>query len=150
MSTYKKILIAVDGSEYAMTAARKGLELSHQLDAVTGLVFVIDSSKALANPDLGITAEQVKVILKREAEQTLDQLANMYNGKELKKFMPEGYPIYKEVIKLAESWKADLVVMGTHGRTGLEHLLMGSVAEHVMRHSPIPVMVVPTEPKNDS
>lgn len=145
MNTYKKILIAVDGSEYSMTAARKGLELSHQLDAVAGLAFVIDNSKALANPDLGTTVEQVKMILKKEAEQTLDQLAEMYNGKELKKFMPEGYPLYKEIIRLAQTWEADIVVMGTHGRTGLEHLLMGSVAEHVMRHSPIPVMIVPAK-----
>lgn len=144
MDTYKKILIAVDGSEYSMTAARKGLELSHQLDAVPGVTFVIDNSKALANPDLGTTAEQVKMVLKKEAEQTLDQLANMYNGKELKKFMPEGYPLYKEIIKLAKSWKADLIVTGTHGRTGIKHVLMGSVAEHVMHHSPIPVMIVPT------
>lgn len=148
MHTYKKILIAVDGSEYSMTAAGKGLELSHQLDATAGLVFVIDNSKALANPDIGTTVEQVKVVLKKEAEQTLDQLADMYNGKELKKFMPEGYPLYKEIIKLAEYWRADLIVMGTHGRTGLEHLLVGSVAEHVMRHSPIPVMIVPTKSKN--
>jgi len=148
MPTYKKILIAVDGSEYSMTAARKGLEFSHQLNAVAGLTFVIDNSKALANPDLGTTAEQVKMVLKKEAEQTLDQLADMYNGKELKKFMPEGNPVYKEIIKLAETWKADLIVMGTHGRTGLQHLLMGSVAEHVMRHSDIPVMVVSTKSKN--
>lgn len=144
MDTYKKILIAVDGSEYSINAAKTGLALSHQLDAVPGLVFVIDDSKALANPDLGTTSEQIKIILKKEAEQTLDQLAQIYNGKELKKFMPQGYPLYKEIILLAQTWEADLIVMGTHGRTGLRHLLVGSVAEQVIRHSNIPVMVVPT------
>ncbi len=51
-----------------------------------------------------------------------------------------------EILKEAEDWKADLVVMSTHGRKGITRLLMGSVAENVLRHSPTPVLVVrPTE-----
>jgi nucleotide-binding universal stress UspA family protein len=60
------------------------------------------------------------------------------------KFIPEGLPT-KDIIKTAEIWEADLIVMGTHGRTGLMHLLVGSVAEHIIRHSKIPVMVIPSK-----
>ena len=129
---YKKILIAVDSSEYSMKAAKKGLELAHQLGAKAALLFVIEKSKALGNVDAGITHEQALIVLKKEAEQTLDELAQMYNGNELLKFMPEGNP-EEDILKTAQNWKADLLVLGTHGRTGLKHLLMGSVAERVMR-----------------
>lgn len=139
---YKKILIAVDSSEYAMRAAKKGLQLAHQLNADTALLFVVDKSKAMGNVDAGIFPDEALMVLKREVEQTLDQLARMYNGKNLVKLMPEGHPT-EDIIKTAETWGADLLVVGTHGRTGLVHLLMGSVAEYLVRHSKIPVMVVP-------
>ena len=140
--SYSKILIAVDSSEFSMQAAKKGLELAHQLDATVALLYVVDTSKAMGNIDAGILPEQAMIILKKEVEQTLDELAAMYNGKSILKFMPEGHPT-KDILKTAEIWEADLIVMGTHGRTGLMHLLVGSVAEYVVRHSKIPVMVVP-------
>jgi nucleotide-binding universal stress UspA family protein len=141
--TYNKILIAVDSSEYSLAAAEKGLQLAHQLNASTALLFVIDKARTIRSGDSGILPDEVIVVLKKEAEQALDQIARMYNGKELVKFMPEGHPA-EDIIKTAEIWKADLIVMGTHGRTGLMHLLTGSVAEHVLRHAKIPVLVVPS------
>ena len=142
--SYSKILIAVDSSEYSMQAAKKGLELAHQLDAKTALLYVVDTSKAIGNIDAGLLPEQALLVLKKEVEQTLDELATMYNGDGILKFMPEGHPT-KDILKTAEIWEADLIVMGTHGRTGLMHLLVGSVAEYIVRHSKIPVMVVPSK-----
>lgn len=142
--SYNKILIAVDSSEYAMKAAKKGLELAHQLNAKAALLFVVDKSKAMGNVDAGILPAEALMVLKKGAEQTLDELAEMYNDKELMKFMPEGHPT-EDITKTAETWEADLIVMGTHGRTGLKHLLMGSIAEHIVRHSKIPVMIVPSK-----
>jgi nucleotide-binding universal stress UspA family protein len=57
-------------------------------------------------------------------------------------FIEEGKPSEK-VLKVAEEWGADLIVCGTHGRKGFEHLLMGSVAERLIRHSTIPLLVIP-------
>lgn len=142
--SYRKILIAVDGSEYSVTAAKKGLELAHQLNAKSFMVFVVDKTKAMGNPDAGIMPQQALIVLKKEAEQTLDELAEMYNGNELEKFMPEGNP-REDIIKMAETLDVDLIVMGTHGLTGFRRLLVGSVAENVVRHSNIPVMVVPSK-----
>lgn len=141
---YSKILIAVDSSEFSMQAAKKGLELAHQLNATAALLYVVDTSKAIGNIDAGILPEQAMIVLKKEVEQTLDELAAMYNGNTILKFMPEGRPT-DDILKTAEIWEADLIVMGTHGRTGLMHLLVGSVAEYVVRHSKIPVMVVPSK-----
>ena len=142
--SYSKILIAVDSSEFSMQAAKKGLELAHQMNAEVALIYVVDTSKAIGNIDAGILPEQAMVILKKEVEQTLDELASMYNGNSILKFMPEGHPT-KDILKTAEIWGADLIVIGTHGRTGLMHLLVGSVAENVVRHSKVPVMVVPSK-----
>lgn len=139
---YTKILIAVDGSEYSVIAAKRGFELAHQLGAKTYMVFVVDKTKAMGNPDAGIMPQQALIVLKKEAEQTLDELARMYNGNELEKFMPEGNP-REDIIRMAETLEVDLIVMGTHGHTGLRRILIGSVAENVVRHSGIPVMVVP-------
>jgi nucleotide-binding universal stress UspA family protein len=58
--------------------------------------------------------------------------------------MPEGNP-QEAILKTATIWEADLIVMGTHSRTGLSHFLLGSVAEHVVRHAAIPVMVIPSK-----
>lgn len=138
---FQRILIAVDSSEFSMHAAQRGLDLAHQLNAQAALVFVVDTSKALGNIDAGITPENALIVLKKEAEQTLDQLARMYNGAGLMKFMPEGHPA-EEIIGTAISWKADLIVVGTHGRTGLAHMLLGSVSERVLHGSKVPVLVV--------
>ena len=143
---YFKILIAVDSSEYSLVAAKKGLELAHQLGAMVALLFVIDKSKAMHNSDVGLLAEEAISMLKEEAEQTLNQLSALYDGERLSKFMPEGSPT-EDIISTADNWNADLIVMGTHGRTGIMHLLIGSIAEHVLRHSKIPVLVVPSKKK---
>lgn len=139
---FKKILIAVNGNEYSMKAARVGLELAQELEACVGLLYVIDIAKSMGNIEAGITHETALLVLTRAAEETLDQLAKMYSGNNLIKLMPEGHP-KDDVIKTAEVWEADLLIIGTHSKTGIAHLISGSTAEYIVRHSKIPVMVVP-------
>ncbi|MEO8733400.1 MAG: universal stress protein [Flavobacteriales bacterium] len=140
---FQRILISVDSSEYSMLAAKRGLELAHALNAKAALLFVVDTTKAMGNIDGGVSPEQALILLKKEAEQMLDEFAAMYNGNDLMKFMPEGHP-FDTIHVTAHTWNADLIVMGTHGRKGLQHLFAGSVAEHVVRHSNVPVMIVPS------
>ena len=59
----------------------------------------------------------------------------------VKTYLVSGTP-YREILKKTQLEKVDLIVMGTHGRTGVEHLLLGSVAERVVRLSPCPVLTV--------
>ncbi len=140
--SFQKILIAIDSSAYSMNAAKKGFELAHQLKAAIGLIYVIDRNKESMNVELGITPEESQTVLLRQAEENISQLIKMYDGiDEILRFTPEGFP-KKEVINTAKEWGADLIVMGTHGRTGLTHLLVGSVAEYVIKHAGIPVMVI--------
>ena len=140
---FNKILIAVDSSPHAMHAAKRGFALAHQLKATIALLFVVDRNKEVVDTDQGITPEQSETVLLKQAEETIEQLIKMYGGaEEVLRFTPEGFP-RKEIINMAKEWEADLIVMGTHGRTGLVNLMMGSVAEYVIKHATVPVMVVP-------
>jgi nucleotide-binding universal stress UspA family protein len=147
---YKKILIAVDDSAYSMKAAKAGFALAHSLKAEIGIIYVVNKAKEAVSADLLITAEQSKVVMLDEAEKTIQQFIEMYKGIErITRFTPEGSP-EQEIINIAKEWKADLIVMGTHGRSGLSRMMTGSTAEYVIRHSEIPVMVTPPEMKEKS
>ncbi|HEU0226991.1 MAG TPA: universal stress protein [Arachidicoccus soli] len=144
--SFKKILIAIDSSPCSLLGAKKGISLAHTLNAAIGLIFVIDRSREIVNIDLDITPQQSESILLQQAEETMNQIIKMYEpldgNIEISKFFPEGFP-KDEILNTAKEWRADLIVMGTHGRTGLAHFFMGSIAEYVVRHATIPVMVVP-------
>jgi nucleotide-binding universal stress UspA family protein len=141
--SFKKILIAINNSPFSLKAAKTGFDLAHALDAEVALLYVIDRTKESVSIEAGPTREESEIILLKEAKETVEQLIKMYNGaKKLYKFIPEGFP-NEEILNIAKEWEADMIVMGTHGRTGLSHLFSGSVAEHVVHHACIPVMVIP-------
>lgn len=140
---YSKILVAIDNSAHSMKAAKAGFALAHELKATIGILFVIDKSKELLNADLGITPQQSQTVLLAEAEKTIEQYIRWYDGiSNVERFTPEGFP-EKEIINVSEEWNADLIVMGTHVRSTLGRILTGSVAEYVIRHSKIPVLITP-------
>lgn len=141
--TYKKILLAIDNSSYSMKAARAGFSLAHALKASLGLLYVVNKSREVVNADLGITPEQSQMTLLNEAEKTIEQYIRLYNRvNRIERFTPEGYP-EQEIVNIARQWDADLIVMGTHGRSGLGRMLTGSTAEYVIRHATVPVLVTP-------
>jgi nucleotide-binding universal stress UspA family protein len=139
---YSNILIAVDGSKYSLNAAQRGIELAEQLSASVTLLCVIDVSGIVTNAAGGMIDAEVFTVYADEAKKIVDDIEKKYQYNKIEKLTIEGVPT--EVIwKTARSRKSDLIIMGTHGRRGLNHLFMGSVAEYVVRHSKIPVMVVP-------
>ncbi len=140
---FKKILIAVDDSACSIKAAKAGFGLAHNLKADIGIIYVVNRSKEVVSADLGITPEQSKVVMLGEAETTIQQFIKMYDGVgRITRFTPEGSPA-EEIINIAREWEADLIVMGSHGRSGLSRLMMGSTTEYMIRHAEIPVMVTP-------
>ena len=135
-------MIAVDSSRHARAAAERGFELASRLAATVGLLYVVDTAKTIGDVDAGITHADLIAVLKHEADETLNEIAAEFSAAQIERIVPEGHPRV-EIIACAERWEADLLVIGTHGRTGLMHLVMGSTAEYIVRHSKIPVMVVP-------
>jgi nucleotide-binding universal stress UspA family protein len=140
---YRKILIAVDDSAYSMKAARTGFALAHRLQASIALVFVVNKANEVFNTDLGITPQQSKTVLLKEAEETIDQYIKIYDGvDEVFRFTPEGFP-ETEILNIAKEWNADLIVMGTHGRSGLSKLFSASLTDHIIKHAEVPVLITP-------
>ena len=148
MNGYKKILVAVDGSSLSIDAAEEGISLAQQLNAELAFIYVADSAVIFPTPDIsGLTMVDtytpVKILeeIRDEGTRVLAKL-KMRTGITTETFLEDGKPSL-EILNKALQVDADLIVIGTHGRTGLEHLLMGSVAEYVVRHSKCPVLVVP-------
>ena len=140
---FNKILIAVDADSCSIKAAKYGFELAHRLKATIGLVFVVDRTREVVSGDLGVTLLQSSTVLLKEAEETISQFIKMYDDvADVVHFTPEGFP-KNEILNIAREWEADLIVMGSHGKIGLESLLSGSISEYVVKHATVPVMVVP-------
>lgn len=145
--SYKKILIAVDGRENSMTVAKKGFELAEQLNAEVALVYAVDLSIAIRNYDivnvnLEFFIKESINALKKEVENSLDKMIQTYaKGKEVVKFMPEGFP-RESIINTSEQWNADLIVIGLHGKSGLGIFVMGSISQYISLYSNVPVMIV--------
>lgn len=139
----KKILISVDDSPYSIEAVKKGVELAVINNSAIGLIHVIDESETIGNIDAGISPADALTILEKQSDNLMGGLKNLYfHDLDIEQFTPVGKPV-KEIIKTAERWEADLIVTGTHRTTGWRRLIIGSVSEDIIRHSKIPVMVVP-------
>ena len=145
----KKILIAVDASEYSQKAAQYGMGLAQQLDAEVALIHV-DEFPMMTNvggdPILGdqmIVLPELAEIQKDSATHLLEQMVADYGeGLTATKIIKSG-DTKSEILETAKSWGASIIVMGTHGRTGLDHFLLGSMAESITRHADCPVLIVP-------
>ena len=134
----QRILVALDGSPNSERALDYGADLARRLNSQLGLVTVADPLPAIGTemiPNVSLLEE-----LRKEARDTLDIAAKRFDPPPAR-FLRDGRPDF-EVCHCAQEWKASLLVIGTHGRTGLQRVLMGSVAEHIVRHAPCPVLVV--------
>ena len=144
---YSTILHPTDGSEASAAAADHAIELAAANDATLRLLYVVDVS-ALAADDFGTVLLDD---LERSGQAALNDLAARAEaaGVECVAVVETGTPS-REIVADAETSGADLVVMGTHGRTGLDRFLLGSVAERVVRTAGVPVLVVPPEREGES
>jgi len=138
---FRKILVAVDDSAIAAHAAETGVRLARSVGAELGFIHVVDTSEAYA-PETGVAAADVIAIEVRAGKKLLERLGRRAEGTPTTvEFAAVGNPAL-EVARAAKEWPADVIVIGSHGRGGLRRVLMGSVAEGVMRHAPCPVLVV--------
>jgi len=142
---YSTVLIATDGSKCSMNAVKSGIDLAKVLSANVILLYVMDMHSIIESIAVksGHTSsiKNVEAIIEEKADEVLNETLIQYRYDKITKLTMEGIP--KDVINsIAQEHKVDLIIMGTHGRTGLKRLLMGSVAEHVLRYSKIPVMIV--------
>lgn len=144
---FRKILIAVDDSPYSERAVQTGYSLARATGAEVTLVHVVDITLTSGDMMSGAFAPEIVASVKESGQQLLKRMMEKYGeGVQTLTDMPDDRPV-QGILKVAGEWIPDLLVIGTHGRTGLDHLLMGSVAEQVVRKSGWPVLVVP-KPKD--
>ena len=137
---FRRILIAVDDTAIAAHAADVGVELARDLGAEPGLAWVVDPS-LIFMPDSGLATADLMAMAERDARRTLTDLRTQLSLNGALEFVTRGHPA-AEIVKTATAWPADLIVIGSHPRRGVQRLLQSSVAEEVMRHAPCAVLVV--------
>ncbi len=143
MPTIKCILCPVDFSETSDQALAYATELARQFQAGIKLLHVIQLPAHPMDTNDLMPLEDFETEYAARFQAQLEGLVQRERDKgvEVEGLQTTGIP-HDEIIHAAEELNADLIVMGTHGRTGLAHFLIGSVAERVVRMSPLPVLTV--------
>lgn len=140
---FKKIVVTTDFSDLSFAALEYAAAVHDLLDVQVYLLYVGEKQRPKKIPAL----QQKKELSKPVSEATILQQLTAVTDKLLsdcgtvKKVIRHGDPS-KEIVQYAQDEKMDLIIISTHGRTGLSHVLLGSVAERVVRHSLVPVLTV--------
>ena len=144
MNQFNKILVAVDFSENSDLAFDYALNLARQFKSSLTLIHVINEPVDLRGFYVPhISFEQLEQEIEQGAEQMMEKFCkeHLADFTDFSTITVTGIP-YEEIIKAAGEIGASLIVVGTHGRKGFDHLIFGSTAERVVRNSPIPVLSV--------
>lgn len=145
MIDLKRILVPTDFSKYSQSALTYAAAFAEKFNAELYLLHVVQDL-ALYVPDMIGVAPPATPSVDQLSNAALEALQRVIQSSHLDRFtvhtaVREGTP-FAEVIRFAKETDIDLIVMGTHGHTGLAHMLLGSVTEKVVRKSPCPVLTV--------
>jgi len=144
MKDFKTILFATDFSDNSEYAFDYALALAKKFEGLLAIIHVINEPVDLRGFYVPhISFESLEEEIEEGARKMMDRFCRSHvrDYEPVMTFIVPGVP-YDEIIKKAMELSADLIIMGTHGRSGLDHVLFGSTAEKVVRKSPIPVMTV--------
>jgi len=144
MIEIKKILFPCDLTEHTSKILPYVLSVSEKYNSMIYMLHVVDDISKWCNVD--VPHISANLFLKEVfdcTEQAMDRLCEeqLQGCSNIQRKIATGYPA-TEILKAIESEQIDLVIMGTHGRKGLEHIIFGSVAEHVIKKSPVPVLII--------
>ena len=137
---FTKILIASDGSERNLAAVEEALRIGRACGAPVHAVYVADIS-ALESASADVVIRDTWELVQREGEKALARIRDSAEGVQLETVVLEGKPA-AEIVKYAKDQGMDLIVIGTQGKQGIERILLGSVAESVIRATPCKILVV--------
>ena len=142
-SHFKRVLIATDGSENAEKAASYGMYLAKAACAEVHVLYVISTQHAVTTRTVKSWSEGLEEYLKDKGRVAISNVEKMGDeaGVKVKSVFLKGIPVDK-ILEYARENNIDLIVVGTHGLTGIKKFLIGSIAERVVRHSRVPVMVI--------
>lgn len=145
MVKIKNILLPTDFSKTSLAAAEYAVNLAMQYGAKIHLLHVMEKTPPILTiRTLDLSREKILESIETDAKVQLDKTVEKikkHSNVEIITALRKGID-YEEVLKYSKEEKIDVIVIATHGRTGLLHTLLGSVAEKVIRYSKIPVLVI--------
>jgi nucleotide-binding universal stress UspA family protein len=135
---WKSILFATDGSKFSEAATDKAIDFAKSYGSELNVITVVDVTEEFMARAPGALEDLVK-----KAKSMVEDVKKKADSKGIKaeSIVREG-DAYKVIINVAKKQKANAIIMGSHGRTGLKRLLMGSVTERVIGHAPCPILIV--------
>jgi len=139
---YEAVLIPTDGSEGTRAAVDHAIDIAKQYEAALHVLYVVDARLGVAHDT---PPDAIYDALERQGRDAIDAVirqAKAASVETIEGVVAQGDP-HRAILDYTETEGIDLVVMGTHGRTGLDHYLLGSVTEKVVRLSDVPVLTVP-------
>ena len=142
---FKHILVPVDGSSTSLSAVSKAAELAKAFASQLTAVYVLDPYPFTGvGADFAYGQAQYLSAATAEANKALEDVNKMLEGMgvNVKTLIGEGHAVHEGIVRVGETVGADLIVMGSHGRRGLEKLVLGSVAQRVLQAAHVPVLVV--------
>jgi len=141
---YPKILVPIDGSDTAMLGLNEAIKLAKNQHSRIRLMHVVNETVVVDAMAVNLTV--ISERLRRSGETLLSQMASRVRdvGVEVDTVLEEalGGRAGPRIVEQASGWRADLIVCGTHGRRGLQRIVMGSDAEYIVRHTPAPVLLL--------
>jgi nucleotide-binding universal stress UspA family protein len=144
---FEKVLLTTDGSRFAEDAAKIAIGLATQCGAEVRVVTVVEHPPYYGTPEASALYDaelyrSLSAELEKLGQEAVDRLAKTFQdaGLTTSSVVRRGAPA-DEVVAEAAEWGASVVVVSTHGRTGLSRLVLGSVANQIVNHAPCPVML---------
>jgi nucleotide-binding universal stress UspA family protein len=143
-----KILVAIDGSDFSQAALQSVLERPWPPNTEAKVIHVVEPPSLLMGREMGGYDPEFEMVWKALREQAKDLVEKAAEKLRAAKFhvsteLVEGDP-KSQIIDAANQWRADMIVLGSHGRTGLGRFLMGSVSQDVVRHAHCSVEIIRT------
>lgn len=145
---FDRILVPTDGSELASPAVKMALDLADEHEATVHALFIVDQPTSVSGTGEGFSGlDNLLEAREQEGQDVTSEVAERASdrGIEATTEVRHGNP-HDDILAYADENRIDLVVMGTHGRTGVKRALIGSVTEDVVRHADIPVLTVHQSP----
>ena len=146
---FNRVLIPTDGSDAAKPAVEMAINLAKIHDATLHVLFIVDQPTSVSGTAEGFSGlDNLLNAIEEEGRQATDTIAEeaRKDNIETEVAVRRGNP-QDDILTYANENEIDVIVMGTHGRTGVKRALLGSVTESVVRHSEIPVLTVHQKPE---
>ena len=143
-ATIRQILVPIDFSDYSKNALLYAVSIAKQFKAALLLIYVVEPTIYPADFSFGqVVLPNIEKELRERGQIELDELVRTHcaDAVEAKTMVCTGKP-FLEIVRTADERDIDLIIMATHGHTGMEHLIFGGTAEKVLRKAPCPVMML--------